>query len=156
MTDMPGGENLAKLVKNLVYEKGQTHSRSLDLTVRSISRIATTGNIDFGGGEYAPGERITLEPKKMDPSAEYGWWHLPAGDFLVEYNEELSEELFALANSLAILQPHERLLECGATHAARFITEPEERLFSLIHVCQADIRIKENARVSKLIVLRFE
>jgi deoxycytidine triphosphate deaminase len=83
---------------------------------------------------------------------KYGWWHLPAGEFMVGYNEELALP----PGHMAILQPHERLVECGVSHAARFITEPSEKLSSLIHVGRAGVEIKLNARVSKLVVLRLE
>ncbi len=152
MTEILDGERTAGLLANLIYRKKQVRPRSVDLTIKSLSRIATTGVLDFGGSEYSAGEKVTLSPKKMEPSDEYGWWYLAAGDFLVEYNEELSLPL----NHLAILQPHERLIECGVTHGVRLITEPDEKLISLIHVCQADVRIKENARISSLIVLRQE
>jgi deoxycytidine triphosphate deaminase len=150
MAEILEGEQAAKLLSNLVYEKKQVHERSVDLTVKSISRVATTGSLDFGGSEFAPGERIALIPRKMDPSSEYGWWHLAAGDFLVEYNEELSLS----SNQFAILQPHERLMKCGTTHGTRVVTQPGHKLFSLVHVCQADVRIKENARISELIVMQ--
>ncbi len=152
MSDILEGKQIVEALTNLVYEKKQTRAKSVDLTIKSLSRVATTGAVDFGGSEYAPGEKVALVPVKMDPSDEYGWWHLSAGDFLVEYNEELSLP----AGHLGIVQPHERLIECGATHGVRFITEPGERLLTLIHVCQADVRIKENARISNLIVLRCD
>lgn len=152
MADILSGEQVAKLVKNLIYEKTQVHAESVDLTVKSISRIATTGSIDFGGSEFASGQRVPLVSKKLDPADKYGWWFLATGDFLVEYNEELALP----PHHLGILQPHERLLENGVSHSTRFITEPIARPMSLIHVCQADVRIKENARISKLLVLQHE
>ena len=152
MADILEGKQIVELLTNLVYEKKQARANSVDLTIKSLSRVATTGGVDFGGSEYSPGEKVALVPVKMDPSDEYGWWHLPTGDFLAEYNEELSLP----ARHLGIVQPHERLIECGATHGVRFITEPGERLLTLIHVCQADVRIKENARISNLIALRCD
>ncbi|UCD56351.1 MAG: hypothetical protein JSV16_11005 [Candidatus Hydrogenedentota bacterium] len=152
MTDILMGDQVAKLLRNLIHEKTQIQGESVDLTVRSISRVATTSSIDFGGSEFAPGEKVALVPKKLSPDDKYGWWLLAAGEFLVEYNEELSLP----PHHLGIIQPHERLIESGVTHCTRFITEPGEKILSLIHVCQADVRIKENARISKLIVLRHE
>lgn len=152
MADILEGDQVAKLLKNLVYEKKQVHVESVDLTVKAIRRIATTGSIDFGGSEFAPGEMVELAPKKLDPSDEYGWWFLVEGDFLVEYNEELSLP----PHHLGILQAHERLIQSGVTHGIRFITESHEKLQTLLHVGQADVRIKQNARVSSLIVLRHE
>jgi deoxycytidine triphosphate deaminase len=144
------GNQTAKLLKNLVYEKKQIHSESVDLTVKSISRLCSTGSLDFGGSEFAPGERETIEPKKSDESEEYGWWALDEGDYFVEYNEDL----FLQAEHFAIIQPHERIVEAGITHGMRLITEPDEKLISVIRVGRAGIRIKENARVSKLILLK--
>ncbi len=152
MAHMLDGARVAEMVANLVYEKKQVHAKSLDLTVGSICEVASGGRLDFGGGEFEPGKRAALDPVKKESSDEYGWWRLPAGEFMAEYNEE-----FALPpGHMAILQPHERLVECGVSHAARFITEPDEKLFSLIHVGRAGVEIKQNARVSKLVVLRLE
>jgi len=152
MADILQGEQIAKLLENLVYEKKQVHAECVDLTVKSVSRIATTGSIDFGGGEYDAGKRVELDARKLDPSDKYGWWFLSAGDFLVEYNEELSLP----PHHLGILQPHLRLIESGVTHGVRFITDSGEGLTTLIHVCQADVRVKQNARISNLIVLRYD
>ena len=152
MADILEGEHAAELLRNLIHRTSQVQESSVDLTVKSISRIATTSSLDFGGGEFVPGERVALVPKKMRPDDKYGWWLLAEGEFLIEYNEELSLP----PHHLAIIQPHERLLESGATHGVRFITEPNEKLLTLIQVGKADIQIKENARVSKLIVLQHE
>lgn len=148
--DVLEGEHVARLLKNLIHAKTQVHPESVDLTVKSISRIATTGSVDFGGSEYVPGDKVTLIPRKSSPTDKYGWWLLAMGEFLIEYNEEISLP----PHHLGIIQPHERLIESGVTHNTRILTEPGERVFSLIHVCQADVRIKENARISKLIVLQ--
>lgn len=152
MTDILEGEQIGKLLRNLVYEKTQIHSESVDLTVKTISRIATTSSIDFGGSEYLPGKRVMLAPRKIDPVDKYGWWSLAEGEFLVNYNEDLSLP----PHHLGILQPHERLIEAGVTHGTRFITESGEKLISLVRVSQADVRIKENARISKLFVLQHK
>ncbi|RJP19587.1 MAG: hypothetical protein C4520_12645 [Candidatus Abyssobacteria bacterium SURF_5] len=148
--DVLEGDQVARQLKNLISEKIQVHSESVDLTVKSLYRVATTGSIDFGGTEYVPGERVALMPKKLRPEDKYGWWLLAAGDFLVEYGEEL----VLPPHHLAIIQPHERLIECGVTHNTLLVTDPGQKLSTLIQVCQADVRIKENARISKLIILR--
>jgi len=148
--DVLEGEQVARQLKNIIDEKTQVHAESVDLTIKSIYRVATTGSIDFAGSEYVPGTKVQLAPVKMKPSDKYGWWLLAAGEFLIEYNEELALP----PHHLAIIQPHERLIESGVTHSSHFITEPGQKIVSLIHVCQADVRIKENARISKIIILQ--
>jgi deoxycytidine triphosphate deaminase len=147
--DVLEGEQVARLLQNLIHEKTQVHGESVDLTVRSIYRMATTGSIDFGGSEYSAGEKVLLTPKKIKPEDKYGWWLLAAGEYLVEYNEELALP----PHHLAIVQPHERLIETGVTHNTLLIADPGQKLSTLIQVCQADVRIKQNARISKLLIL---
>lgn len=144
------GNQAARLLKNLVYEKKQVHSASVDLTVKSIARILSAGILDFGGSEFKPGESLVIDAQKSDPAEKYGWWFLDKGEYLLEYNEELSLP----DRHIAIIQPHERIIEAGITHGVRFLTEPDEKLMSIIRVAQAGVRIKENARVSNLIVLK--
>jgi deoxycytidine triphosphate deaminase len=148
--DVLTGEQVARLLKHMVVPEVQVRAESVDLTVKSVSRVATTGAVDFAGIEFLPGERVALIPKPSRPTDKHGWWLLAAGEFLVEYNEELTLP----PHHLAIIQAHGRLMETGVTHTTRFITETEQALFSIIHVCQADVRIQENARISELIVLQ--
>jgi len=144
------GSQILQLLANLVYVKKQVHSASVDLTVKSIANMSLGGSLDFGGSEFKPGDREVIEPEKSDPSEKYGWWSLDEGDYFVEYNEELSLP----SGCIAIIQPHERIIESGTTHASRFVTESDDRLVSMIHVGRGGIHIKENARISNLIVMR--
>ena len=146
------GSQAAQLLKNLVYEKKQVHSLSVDLTVKSISNFSSGGSLDFGGSEFAPGERAVIEPKKPDPSEKYGWWSLSEGEYLLEYNEEL----LLPPGYVALVQPHERIIESGITHGVRLITDPDEKLMSILRAGPAGARIKENARVSNLIVFKTD
>jgi len=143
------GSQMAQFLANLVYEKKQVHSMSIDLTVKSIAKVSSGGSLDFGGSEFKPGDREIIEPQKSEPSEKYGWWSLDAGDYFVEYNEELSLP----SGHIAIIQPHERIIESGITHGTRFMTESDEKLISLIHVGRSGVHIKENARISNLIVV---
>ena len=146
------GSRLAQFLANMVYEKKQVHSVSVDLTVKSVAEISSGGSLDFGGSEFKPCARENIEPKKSDSAEKYGWWPLDEGDYFVEYNEELSLP----SGHIAIIQPHERIIESGITHGTRLVTESDERLFMLIHVGRGGVRIKENARISNLIVLKTD
>jgi hypothetical protein len=142
---------ILQFLTNLVYEKKQVHFTSVDLTVKSIAKVLVGGSLDFGGSEYKSAEREVIEPEKAGPSEKYGWWSLDEGDYFVEYNEELSLP----SGCIAIIQPHERIIESGITHATRFLTESDDRpIISMIHVGRGRVHIKENARISNLIVAR--
>jgi hypothetical protein len=119
--------------------------------VKSISRIQSGGSLDFGGSEFTPAERIVIDSKKIDPADKYGWWSLAAGDYVVEHNEELSLH----ADQVALILPHERLLEAGAAQSVRIVLPPGGTLMSIVHVCHAGVRIKENARISKLMIFQY-
>jgi deoxycytidine triphosphate deaminase len=150
MMDILDGAQVAKSLADLVYEKTQVHARSVDLTVKSISTIQSGGTLDFGGSEFAPAERAAITPEKLQPDDKYGWWSLDEGDYLLEYNEELALP----TGHAAVVQPHERIIESGITHNTHLIVESDEKLLAIVRVSRAGVRIKENARISKLVMLK--
>lgn len=148
MMDIVDGARAAKSLAAMVYEKTQVHASSVDLTVKSILTIQSGGALDFGGSEFVPAESAAVVPEKLEPDDKYGWWSLDEGDYVLEYNEELSLP----AGHIAFVQPNQRIIQGGITHDTRLIAEPEEKLLAIIRVGRAGIRIKENARVSKLVM----
>ena len=97
--------------------------------------------LDFGGGELTEAETSKLESMKRSPDDDYGWWHLGAGTYLVEYNESLS------GGDPVYLQPRTALVERGATHPTMSVSDLPRIPLS---VPPAELQLKENARVSTL------
>lgn len=146
-------EEAKEIWNNFVYFPKQTNVISLDLTVKKIYSIESQGALDFGGSEYIPAKKTLIEPT-IDEDPKYGWWSLEKGDYLIEYNEILSN-----ADYFAIVFPHERLQMTGCHHSP-FLVNPTNSdnispLKSLLIVSTNSVRIKENARISTALTYRI-
>ena len=139
--------DLTAFVDDLVYEPTQTDSPGLDLTVDSISRITEPGRVDFGGGELTAAETEPVETEKRDPDDDYGWWDLPAGVYLIEYNETLSvpDDVSLVCQTRAAVRTR------GAFHPTLYLGGESTLASVPLTVGDGGIKIKENARLSTLL-----
>ena len=124
MTGLLSGNELISLFQGLISAKKQQGAFSMDLTVRSISRITAGGSLDFGGGEYQEAATETLEPVKKTPEEPYGWWNLKAGKYLIRFNENIQPS----EKAVIIILPHERLLAAGGSHSPVAVESVDEGL----------------------------
>ncbi|WP_123537768.1 dCTP deaminase/dUTPase family protein [Halosimplex salinum] len=133
--------DLTAFVDGIVHEPTQTEGRGLDLTVTEVYEVAEPGRVDFGGGEL---EAADLEPhdrQYRNEGDDYQWWHLDAGQYLLEYNESLA----APEDVVATVQTRDAVRARGAFHPTLELSELDRVPLS---VGGAGIRLKENARVS--------
>lgn len=137
------------LVNRIVHLDTQRAPTGLDLSVGSVHRVTGPGALDFGGSEFQPAAREELEPELANPDDDYGWWRLDAGTYVMRYNESLALQPGQLAHVL----PLERLLRAGASHPAFVVDDARDPLESLLTVGGSGCRMKENCRVSRLLVL---
>lgn len=138
----------AELVDGLVHLETQRAPAGLDLTADAIYRVQGAGSLDFGGSEFEPAERLEVTPELADPGDDYGWWELEPGTYVVRYNEGLELE----EGQVARIYPLGRLLQAGASHPA-FVVHGEVRpLETLLTVGEGGCGLKENCRVSRLLV----
>ena len=140
-------EQVAEKLEGLLHLDTQGFSLGVDLTIAEVHRLTGGGKLDFGGSEFAASEPEKLTPEKADAEDDYGWWHLAAGAYLIRYNERVTLG----ENELALVLPHERLLQAGASHGA-FSATGETGLKTLLTVSEQGCSIKENARVSRLVI----
>lgn len=145
---MLAADALAQQLDGLVHLDTQRAPNGLDLTVDRVYRTAGHGQLDFGGGEFeaAPRERIT--PVLDDPDDDYGWWTLEAGAYVVRYNESLT----LTEEQQARVYPLERTLHAGGHHGTFLLDEGRDPLETLFVVTRMGCRLKENCRVSRLVV----
>ena len=149
MTNLLKGEEIVSSAEGLISAKKQQGEFSLDLTVNTISHINMGGALDFGGSEYQEASVSLLEPEKKTPDEPYGWWNLDTGDYLIRFNERIKIP----AKGLIMILPHERLLAAGASHAPLAVENLDQNICVPIHVGPAGLKIKQNARVSKAVVM---
>jgi hypothetical protein len=129
-------------VTDMVHEPTQTEGAGVDLTVADVREIVAPGRIDFGGGELEPAATVPHRREKRDPEDDYEWWSLGAGQYLLEFNESLTDA------ATVTVQPRTELLERGATHPTLHVEELPRVPLS---VGGAGLKLKENARVSTVV-----
>ncbi|MFQ6137136.1 MAG: dCTP deaminase [Candidatus Hydrothermarchaeales archaeon] len=144
------GERVVEFLEDLIYEKTQLQEDGVDLTAKHIYIINIPGGLDFGGSELEISKRSKFRLEKRDPSDKYGWWNLPSGQYILEFNEKLNLP----KGKVGILQPRSELIRNGAHHSTLVLSDglPEVTL----SVGSAGIKIKQNARVSRLMILDVE
>jgi len=146
------GEATSAHVDRLIHLDTQRADPGLDLTVGAVFRVISAGQLDFGGSEFAPADREKLSPQRADPDDDYGWWKLERGTYVIRYNEALSLS----EGQRAQVVPHQRLLQAGATHATFIIDAAQDPVEVLLTVGEAGCHIKENSRVSRLLITETE
>jgi hypothetical protein len=143
----------ADLIHNIIHKDTQQHETHIDLTAQSIHRISDAGQLDFGGSEFRPASTETVTPGKKHPEDDYGWWHLPQGNFQVIFNESIGFN----GKQLGIIMPHQHALKAGITAGTQLITPDmtqEDDLVFPLQVPQAGCHIKENARIASLLLFQ--
>ena len=145
------GQDAAARVTGLVSPKHQVHGYSIDLTAKQIYELDPSGQVDFGGTEYVAGGRHPMASLRRHKEDRYSWWDLARGCYVVEFNENVALE----PNEIAILEPDERLMRCGAMHSTSFVRGQGERLETLLVVGKMSMQIKQNARISRVRIFRF-
>lgn len=142
---------LAGRIEGLVHLDTQRADTGLDLTVDRVARITGPGALDFGGGEFEAADREVVEPERAAPEDDYGWWELAPGSYVVGYNEspDLAGGRVGLVHALP------RLQRAGASHPAFVLDGDGGRAApeALLTVGAGGCRVKENARISRLLVL---
>jgi hypothetical protein len=136
----------ARFVEGVIHEPTQTETGGLDLTVTGVHEVTEPGRVDFGGGELDPADTEPHPSEKRDPEDDYEWWHLDAGQYLLEYNESVASG--APADLQLVVQTRDELLARGAVHPTLRLDELDRVPLS---VGGAGLRLKQNARVSTVV-----
>lgn len=132
---------LANALDGLIHAETQVTTRGVDLTVAAVSDHDGPGGVDFGGGELEAAGTSRREPSLRSAGDDYGWWHLDAGGYLIEYNERLADDVEA------VVQPRAAVVQRGASHPTLVVDSLDP---VPLFVADGGLRLKENARVSTL------
>jgi deoxycytidine triphosphate deaminase len=135
-------------MENVISSKKQVNKPFIDLTISKLFRIKSGGELDFGGSEYLPAPIEPCMPTKKEAEDSYGWWTLHEGYLLLQYNEnfQLSD------NQIAMIQPHPHLIMSGCSHPTLTVQKLDENFRMLLWIHKLGIRIKENARISQVVL----
>jgi dUTP pyrophosphatase len=146
MTILTGSE-AQNLVESMIDPETQTQMCGMELTLQKIERFTSAGAIAFDNIE-----RVLPQTEPMDFGAS-GWIDLPAGSYLVTFNEivNIPKDVAALARARSTL------LRCGASlETALWDPGYRGRSQSLLVVYNPHgLRLKKNARLMQLVFLRL-
>ena len=147
MTILTGSEAQG-LVESMIDPKTQTQMCGMELTVKGIERFTSSGAVAFDNSERKLPETESLE---FDQS---GWIDLPAGAYLVTFNEIVSIP----GDVAALARARSTLLRCGASlQTALWDPGYRGRSQSLLVVHNpSGLRMKRNARLMQLVFMRLE
>ena len=149
MFQLMTGQEIVALTSELISAKKQQGAFSVDLTVKEIRKVDAGGALDFGGSEFQEASTTLVEPEKKSTEEPYGWWKLGQGNYLMKFNEKID-----LKNQgVIMIFPHSRLLAAGGSHPPIMIDDPSEDIQIVLGVGAQGLAIKQNARVSKALVL---
>ena len=147
MTILTGSEARG-LVESMIDPETQTQMCGVELTLQKIERFLTAGAVAFDNKERKLPE---TEPLNFD---EMGWIELPAGSYLVTFNEivNIPKDVAAMARARSTL------LRCGATlETALWDPGYRGRSQSLLVVYNPQgLKLKKDARLMQLVFLRLE
>ncbi|QLH81590.1 dCTP deaminase [Halosimplex pelagicum] len=138
--------DLTAFVDGIVHEPTQTEGRGLDLTATEVYEVAEPGRIDFGGGELEAADLQPHDSQFRNEDDDYEWWHLDAGQYLIEYNESLALP----EDTIARVQTRDAVVARGAFHPTLELSELGRVPLS---VGGAGLGLKENARVSTVVAV---
>jgi dUTP pyrophosphatase len=147
MTILTGSEARG-LVESMIDPETQTQMCGVELTLQKIERFLTAGAVAFDNKERK------LPETELVNFDEMGWIELPAGSYLVTFNEivNIPKDVAAMARARSTL------LRCGATlETALWDPGYRGRSQSLLVVYNPQgLKLKKDARLMQLVFLRLE
>ncbi len=150
MSTLLRGSQAQSFVESLIHAKTQIQGHRIVLTVGQIARLSGSAAFDFGGGEFSDCAKELLQPHKPDPD-DYGWWTLDPGTYLIEFNEGLELP----SGHMAVLQPWGQTAANGLAHPTRVLSGRHRTISVPVTARDVEIHVKENARLSELLVMQL-
>lgn len=133
------------LVEAYLDLDAQLQVNGFDMTLRSLRRLASTGQLALDNKE-----RVLPEAEAL-PFGGDGWLSLPPGSYMLVFNEIVSLPL----NVMALGRPRSSLLRCGASlHTAVWDAGYRGRSESLLVVHNSHgLRLKKDARLMQMVFM---
>ena len=139
-------KNKPPLIERMIDANTQLQPNGVDLTVKTVEKIAGDGSIDFSNED----RKISTTVKQ---DFDDDWLFLAPGPYKIIFNEivHLPKDIMAIG------APRTSLIRCGVTvETGIWDAGYEGRSESLLVVFnEAGVRIKKNARVLQLVFIRL-
>ena len=135
------------LIESYLSLGQQLQPNGFDLTLRSVSRVSGQGSMGA-----APADREVSGKEVLEFSHD-GWLELPAGPYLIEFNEIVNLPL----DVMALGRPRSSLLRSGVSiHTAVWDAGYRGRSQALTVVHQSEgYRVQKDARLLQLVFYRL-
>jgi len=126
----------------------QLQPNGFDLTLSQVARLTSAGYMGSGPDQRGLSDTTLLE---FDPK---GWLHLPAGSYLITFNEVVHLPL----DLMALGRPRSSLLRSGVSiHTAVWDAGYEGRSQALLRIYNPNgYRVQKDARLLQLVFFRLE
>ncbi|HEX77061.1 MAG TPA: deoxyuridine 5'-triphosphate nucleotidohydrolase [Dehalococcoidia bacterium] len=135
------------LVEELVAPEAQVQPNGIDLTVREVALLGSSGQLGDSEAERRLSQAMPLTFDAL------GWVDLPPGTYLLTFNEivNLPQDIMALGRTRS------SLLRCGvALHTAVWDAGYSGRSQALLTIYNPyGFRLRHNARVLQLVFFRL-
>ncbi|MBI3953274.1 MAG: deoxyuridine 5'-triphosphate nucleotidohydrolase [Chloroflexi bacterium] len=136
------------LVEGLLDREAQLQPNGVDLTLASLARLATPGQLGVRDAERVLSQRLPVE---FDGA---GWAQLAPGPYMCIFNEAVHLP----RDTMAFGRTRSSLLRCGVSlHTAVWDAGYSGRSESLLVVYNLEgVRLARNARVMQLVFLQLD
>jgi dUTP pyrophosphatase len=136
------------LLRDLPAVEAQLQPHGIDLTVWSVARFASAGQVGAIDEERRLPELEVVEPDRD------GWWQLEPGPYLVRFTETVTLP----PDCMAYARPRSSLLRCGvAVHTAVWDAGYSGQGVALLVVYNPKgFRLRRCARIAQLVLHRLE
>ncbi len=126
----------------------QLQPNGFDLTLSQVARLTSAGYMGSGPDQRGLSDTTLLE---FDPK---GWLHLPAGSYLITFNEVVHLPL----DLMALGRPRSSLLRSGVSiHTAVWDAGYQGRSQALLRIYNPNgYRVQKDARLLQLVFFRLE
>ncbi|MHA1629494.1 MAG: deoxyuridine 5'-triphosphate nucleotidohydrolase [Candidatus Heimdallarchaeota archaeon] len=137
-------DDFKTIIRDAVDFDKQVQVNGFDLTVKEVFLLKGEGVIDFDNSK-----RILPEYEPV-PLIDNDYWSLPAGSYVIRYNEIVSVPL----DALGIIQPRSTLLRMGGTIVGAWWDAGYSGRGQGLMILTRPVKIYKNARVAQIVFLR--
>jgi len=137
-------EDFSTIIQGAIDFSKQAQVNGFDLSVKEVFKFRGEGAIDFDNS------RRVLPDYEPVPLTGEDYWSLPAGSYVIRYNEIVSVPL----DALGIIQPRSTLLRMGGTMVGAWWDAGYSGRGQGLLILTRPVKLYKNARVAQIVFLK--